>query len=80
MYASPTSPFAVVSGELEHKDSMGNVEVMKRGDLQMTSAGTGITHAEVNPSKSKAVHFLQVRSRRTRLAFFPPWQPVPDVR
>ncbi|KAF9038199.1 RmlC-like cupin domain-containing protein [Panaeolus papilionaceus] len=36
----------VVSGELEHKDSMGNTEILKRGALQLTSAGTGISHSE----------------------------------
>lgn len=40
----------LVSGELHHKDSMGNVETMKRGDIQMTSAGTGIRHSEYNGS------------------------------
>ncbi|KAH9479841.1 Putative quercetin 2,3-dioxygenase [Psilocybe cubensis] len=51
----------VVSGELEHKDSMGNTEVLKRGDLQMTSAGTGISHSE-KAHGSKQVHFLQIWS------------------
>ncbi|PPQ85242.1 hypothetical protein CVT25_010015 [Psilocybe cyanescens] len=51
----------VVSGELEHKDSMGNTEVLKRGDLQMTSTGTGISHSE-KAHGSKQVHFLQIWS------------------
>ncbi|KAI0027560.1 RmlC-like cupin domain-containing protein [Vararia minispora EC-137] len=49
----------VVAGELQHKDSMGNVEVLKRGDLQMTSAGTGIRHSE-HSHGDKQVHFLQI--------------------
>ncbi|KAI0358265.1 pirin domain-containing protein [Trametes cingulata] len=51
----------IVSGELEHRDSMGNLEIMKRGDLQMTSAGTGIRHSE-HCHGSKQVHFLQIWS------------------
>ncbi|TFK90845.1 pirin domain-containing protein [Polyporus arcularius HHB13444] len=51
----------IVSGELEHRDSMGNVEVMKRGDLQMTSAGTGIRHSE-HTHGAQQVHFLQIWS------------------
>ncbi|KAH9023210.1 pirin domain-containing protein [Lactarius pseudohatsudake] len=49
----------VVSGELQHNDSMGNTEVLKRGDLQMTSAGTGIRHSE-HAHGEKQVHFLQI--------------------
>ncbi|KAJ7159255.1 RmlC-like cupin domain-containing protein [Mycena crocata] len=49
----------VVAGQLEHKDSMGNVEILKRGDLQLTSAGTGISHSE-KAHGSKEVHFLQI--------------------
>ncbi|KAG6811362.1 hypothetical protein H0H92_007791 [Tricholoma furcatifolium] len=49
----------VVSGELQHKDSMGNTEVLKRGDIQMTSAGTGISHSEMAHGSSD-VHFLQI--------------------
>ncbi|KAG8721840.1 hypothetical protein FRC08_009641 [Ceratobasidium sp. 394] len=50
----------IVSGELEHKDSMGNTEIMKRGDVQMTSAGTGIRHSEYNRNTKEQVHFLQI--------------------
>jgi len=51
----------LVKGELEHKDSMGNVEILKRGDLQLTSAGTGIAHSE-KCHGGKEVHFLQIWS------------------
>ncbi|KAJ7608972.1 RmlC-like cupin domain-containing protein [Roridomyces roridus] len=54
----------VVSGQLEHKDSMGNVEILKRGDVQLTSAGTGIYHSEKTHG-SKPVHFLQIWSLPT---------------
>ncbi|GAA5831019.1 hypothetical protein JCM11251_005111 [Rhodosporidiobolus azoricus] len=50
----------IVDGELEHKDSMGNTEIMKRGDIQMTSTGTGVTHSEYNRNGEKQVHFLQI--------------------
>jgi len=50
----------IISGELSHKDSMGNVETMVRGDVQMTSGGTGIKHSEYNDNKEKEVHFLQI--------------------
>lgn len=50
----------VVRGGLLHKDSMGNVETIKRGDIQYTSAGTGIRHSEYNASSTEIVHFLQL--------------------
>ncbi|GAA95714.1 uncharacterized protein L969DRAFT_15639 [Mixia osmundae IAM 14324] len=50
----------IVSGELQHKDSMGNEEVMVKGDVQMTSAGTGIRHSEYNYGGKQACHFLQI--------------------
>lgn len=54
----------VVSGELEHNDSMGNTEILKRGALQLTSAGTGISHSEKAHGASE-VHFLQIWSLPT---------------
>lgn len=50
----------VLRGQLEHRDSMGNGEVIHAGEWQVMTAGTGITHSEFNPSDSEPVHLLQI--------------------
>jgi quercetin 2,3-dioxygenase len=50
----------VLEGALEHKDSMGNGEVLRPGEFQRMSAGTGILHSEFNPSRTEPVHLYQI--------------------
>jgi redox-sensitive bicupin YhaK (pirin superfamily) len=50
----------ILEGALEHKDSMGNGEVLRPSEFQRMSAGTGITHSEFNPSKDEPVHLYQI--------------------
>lgn len=49
-----------LEGDLEHKDSMGNISTIRKGDIQVMSAGTGIFHSEYNKNKNKEVKFLQI--------------------
>ena len=50
----------ILSGELEHKDSMGNGRTIRTGEVQYMAAGTGVQHSEFNPSENNPVHLLQI--------------------
>jgi hypothetical protein len=64
----------VLSGSLQHKDSMGNGRVMKYGEVQLMCAGTGVQHSEFNPSPLEGVHFLQIWIVPNHLGIKPGYQ------
>jgi len=72
----------VLEGTLEHKDSMGNGSQLKPGQIQLMSAGRGITHSEFNPSRSAPLHFLQIwiqpRERGLKPSYTE-WHPKADT-
>jgi len=67
----------VKQGTIEHKDSMGNVEVLPAGEFQLMSAGTGVTHSEYNPSASESLSFLQIWIQPAELGIEPGYQQKP---
>jgi quercetin 2,3-dioxygenase len=64
----------VLAGELAHRDSMGTESIIRTGDVQRMSAGTGVTHSELNPSPSQPVHFLQIWIRPDRRGMQPSYE------
>lgn len=70
----------VVAGAIAHRDSMGNGRVLKPGEIQLMSAGTGVTHSEFNPSDREDLHLLQIwihpRQRGLKPGYTE-WKPTP---
>ena len=64
----------ILQGELAHKDSLGNVETIKQGQVQRMTAGTGITHSEFNASDTDPVHLLQIWITPNQLGLAPGYE------
>ncbi|MGH8013554.1 MAG: pirin family protein [Candidatus Binataceae bacterium] len=67
----------VLSGTLQHRDSMGNGSIIRPGEVQRMSAGTGITHSEFNPSPDEALHLLQIWILPARQGLAPSYEQRP---
>ncbi len=70
----------VLDGALQHRDSMGNGSVLKPGQIQLMSAGRGVTHSEFNPSGAESLHFLQIwiqPHERGLAPSYTEWRPKP---
>ncbi len=72
----------VVAGALEHRDNMGNHAVVRPGEVQVMSAGTGVMHSEANPSRTEPVHLLQIWIVPSRKGLPPRYgqKSIPDLR
>jgi hypothetical protein len=66
----------ILEGALEHKDSMGNGEVLRPGEIQRMSAGTGIRHSEFNPSPTEPVHLYQIWILPDRAGHTPSYEQI----
>ena len=64
----------IIAGALEHRDSLGNGSVIRPGEVQRMSAGSGITHSEYNPSATEPVHLLQIWITPARLGLPPGYE------
>lgn len=64
----------ILEGVLEHKDSLGNGAIIRAGEIQRMSAGTGVTHSEFNPSQTEPVHFLQIWIRPEKKGLSPSYE------
>ncbi len=64
----------IIEGQLEHKDSMGNVGVIAPGEVQRMSAGTGVRHSEYNASKDNPVHLIQLWILPAKRGLEPSWE------
>ena len=64
----------VLDGELAHKDSMGNGSIIRPGEVQRMSAGTGVRHSEMNPSPAQWLHLLQIWIVPDRMGITPSYE------
>lgn len=72
----------VLGGALEHADSMGNGRTLAPGEIQLMSAGRGVTHSEQNPSRTEPLHFLQLwiqPAERGLTPSYTEWKPTPEL-